>query len=190
MKLQSLALTLTACLSSVAAQGMSGLPSCAQACATGSIPSECSLIDVECICAERSFINDMACCVAKSCEAKDQAAALDFANGICGGAGITELPKSAACASNGTTTQSNATATETATTSSEGDETSTKSSTSTQTASSTASSTEADTATQSETSTASAETPASPEATDIAALLRGNNIGVLAAVVGGIAFVL
>ncbi|KAL3472804.1 hypothetical protein BJX99DRAFT_234945 [Aspergillus californicus] len=49
-----------------------------QDCATGSIPSECSLIDVECICAERSFIDNMACCVGQSCEAEDQGGMSDL----------------------------------------------------------------------------------------------------------------
>lgn len=94
MKIQSLALAVTAYLSSAAAQGMSGLPSCAvsrtpvpiyndlenckfltkqqQSCATDAIPSACSLIDVKCICKTKSFVDDMACCVGKSCDSKDQ----------------------------------------------------------------------------------------------------------------------
>ncbi|OJJ59327.1 hypothetical protein ASPSYDRAFT_88255 [Aspergillus sydowii CBS 593.65] len=173
MKIQSLALAFAACLSSAAAQGMSGLPSCAQNCATDAIPSECSLIDVNCICKTKSFIDDMACCVGKSCDSKDQDAALEFANGICGGAGITDLPQSATCAGGSTTTSTESTPSGTATTS-----------TSSEDASETSSS-----ASQSATPSPS-ETPADPEATDGAVLLQGKGVGVLAGIVAGVAFVL
>ncbi|KAL4996825.1 hypothetical protein BDV10DRAFT_101840 [Aspergillus recurvatus] len=206
MKSHNLALTLAACLSSVAAQSLPGLPACAQDCANGAIPSKCSPVDVECICATRSFIDDMACCVGKSCDADDQKTALDFANGICGGAGVNDLPQSATCASGATTTAATATATatvttteattsdgetttttavstETVTTTTESDETSSEPSTET------ATSTEADTSTQTSTLTET-ETPANPEETDGAILLRGKNVGVLAGIVAGVAFML
>ncbi|KAL4914031.1 hypothetical protein BDW62DRAFT_149970 [Aspergillus aurantiobrunneus] len=202
MKLQSLALALVGFLSSVAAQGMTGLPSCAQDCATGAIPSQCSLIDVECICAERSFVDDMACCVGQSCAPEDQDAALDFANGICGGAGISDLPQSATCAGDSTSTTTasptetttsgdeatttTSEPTETATTTSEGDETSTDPETSTESGTATETSNDA-TEADSPTST---ETPTDPEETGGAVLLRGKEVGVLAGIVAGAAFVL
>ncbi|BCS24699.1 CFEM domain-containing protein [Aspergillus puulaauensis] len=167
MKIQSLALAVTACLSSAAAQGMSGLPSCAQSCATDAIPSACSLIDVKCICKTKSFVDDMACCVGKSCDSKDQDTALEFANGICGGAGITDLPQSATCAGGSTATSGTATT-----------------STSSENASETSSS-----GSQSATPSSS-ETPADPEATDGAVVLQGKGVGVLAGVVAGVAFML
>ncbi|CBF81254.1 hypothetical protein AN5762.2 [Aspergillus nidulans FGSC A4] len=195
MKSHLLALILAVCLSSVIAQSLPGLPDCAQDCANGAIPSKCSPVDVECICATRSFIDDMACCVGKSCNVDDQKkltsivsqAALDFANGICGGAGVSDLPQSATCASDATSTTATAsstvtnteTTTTTAVTSSESDQTSTEA----------ASSTSADTSTQTSTSTET-ETPASSEDTDGATPLRGKSVGVLAGIVAGIAFVL
>jgi hypothetical protein len=114
-------------------------------------------------------------------------AALDFANGICGGAGVSDLPQSATCASDATSTTATAsstvtnteTTTTTAVTSTESDQTSTEA----------ASSTSADTSTQTSTSTET-ETPASSEDTDGATPLRGKSVGVLAGIVAGIAFVL
>ncbi|KAL2864588.1 CFEM domain-containing protein [Aspergillus lucknowensis] len=180
MKLHSLALALAACLSSAAAQGMAGLPSCAQECATGAIPKECSLIDVECICKTKSFVADMACCVSKSCEAGDQDAALDFANGICGGAGVSDLPQTATCASDSTTTTTASEPSETAATT-----------TSTDSATGTETSAETPTETSSETSSESpSETPTDPETTDSAAVLRGKELGLLAGIAAGAAFLM
>ncbi|KAL4990545.1 hypothetical protein BDW68DRAFT_175011 [Aspergillus falconensis] len=212
MKSHFLALTLAACLSSIVAQSLPGLPACAQDCANGAIPSKCSPVDVECICATRSFIYDMACCVGKSCDGNDQKkltiivhqAALDFANGICGGAGVSDLPQSATCASDATTTTATATTTGTTTeaTTSDGETTTTTAvsteavttttesdETSSETSTETATSTSADTSTQTSTPT-EAETPVSPEETDGAMLLRGKNVGVLAGIVAGVAFML
>ncbi|KAI9373305.1 hypothetical protein BJX61DRAFT_385347 [Aspergillus egyptiacus] len=194
MKLQSFALVLAACLSTSAAQGLGGLPECAQECATGAIPEECSLIDVECICAAASFVQDMACCVGQSCGPEDQDAALDYANGICGGAGITDLPQTATCASDSTTATTTTTETTTA-----GDEATTTTTTdpsasetaTTTTQGETSSETVTETSTSTETETpTSSETPADPEGTDAAALLKGKDIGLLAAIAAGIAFLM
>ncbi|KAJ0420660.1 hypothetical protein BJY00DRAFT_283789, partial [Aspergillus carlsbadensis] len=194
MKLQYLAIALATCLSSVSAQGMSDLPACAQDCAMGSIPDECSGINIACICGTESFIADMACCVGKSCEPDDQAAALDFANGLCEGAGITNLPQSATCAGDSTSTATETTSTsdsettttasdpeETATTTTEGHDTSTESTTGTSTHSATESANETSTPTAS-------ETPAEPEETDGAAILRGKDLGLVAGIAAGVAF--
>ncbi|KAL3489179.1 hypothetical protein BJX62DRAFT_239399 [Aspergillus germanicus] len=205
MKLQSLAVVLATCLSSVAAQGMSDLPACAQDCAMGSIPEECSGINIACICGTESFIADMACCVGKSCEADDQVAALDFANGLCEGAGITNLPQTATCAGDSTSTATEseiATATETTstddsettTTASDPEETATTTTTEghdTSTESTTGTSTHSTTESANETSTPTAsETPAEPEETDGAALLRGKELGLLAGIAAGVAFLM
>ncbi|KAL4930620.1 CFEM domain-containing protein [Aspergillus undulatus] len=193
MKLQSLALSLAACLSSAAAQGMAGLPDCAEDCAFGSIPAECNGINVECICASRSFIEDMACCVSTACEKPDQDAALEFANGICGGAGVTDLPQTATCAGDSTntttasgdeTTTATSETTSTATTISENDVTSTGAETTT---TETPTHTHATQETETPTST---ETPAEPEETDGAVHLRGQEVGILAGMVAGVAFMM
>ncbi|KAL4881489.1 hypothetical protein BJY04DRAFT_60054 [Aspergillus karnatakaensis] len=204
MKLQTLALALAACLSSVSAQGMPGLPACAQDCATGATPKECSLINVECICNTRSFIDDMACCVSKSCEPEDQAGALEFANGICGGAGITDLPQSATCASDSTSTTTvtdtttttaeddNTTdePTETATTTTKDDETTTDTETETETSTETTSASETESQASSQTEAPTASGGDQPEETDGAVLLRGKEVCVLAGIVAGVAFLM
>ncbi|RHZ62657.1 CFEM domain-containing protein [Aspergillus thermomutatus] len=107
MKLYSVSLALAACLSMVTAQGLDGLPDCAKTCATGAIPANCGL-DVKCICSDSSFLSGISCCIAGSCPQDQQQeeahpffspAAVQFANQICKGAGVTNLPQSASCAS-------------------------------------------------------------------------------------------
>ncbi|KAI1914734.1 hypothetical protein LOZ58_006337 [Ophidiomyces ophidiicola] len=73
-----------------------GLPACAQECATNSIPKNCG-IDVKCICSATSFLDAITCCVAQKCSSSEQEATIKFANGICGTAGVTNLPQSAVC---------------------------------------------------------------------------------------------
>ncbi|KAL1993047.1 hypothetical protein VTN49DRAFT_3804 [Thermomyces lanuginosus] len=95
MKLLSVSVVAAAILSGAAAQGVDGLPKCAQSCVTGAIPEHCSGFDVGCICGDDAFIDKMACCVSKECEGDDINAVLSFANGICTGAGVTvptEMP--------------------------------------------------------------------------------------------------
>ncbi|KAL1972394.1 hypothetical protein VTN31DRAFT_6808 [Thermomyces dupontii] len=95
MKVLSFSVVAAVILSGAAAQGVDGLPKCAQACVTGAIPEQCNGFDVECICGDEAFIDKMACCVSKECEGDDIDAVLSFANGICTGAGVnvpTEMP--------------------------------------------------------------------------------------------------
>ncbi|KAB8070223.1 hypothetical protein BDV29DRAFT_37518 [Aspergillus leporis] len=99
MKLHYISLTLVIFLSTVAAQGLNSLPDCAKDCATGSIPKQCKTIDISCICGDKSFINNVSCCVANKCSKDQQDAVIKFATQICSGAGINDLPKSASCAS-------------------------------------------------------------------------------------------
>ncbi|PYH94446.1 putative CFEM domain protein [Aspergillus ellipticus CBS 707.79] len=112
MKLRHVSVALLASLSSVVAQGMEGLPACARDCATNSIPKSCKAIDVNCICSDKSFITGISCCVANACSLQDQQAALTFAQQICGGAGVTDLPQSASCTSGSTETASGTSATD------------------------------------------------------------------------------
>ncbi|PWY76379.1 hypothetical protein BO94DRAFT_538240 [Aspergillus sclerotioniger CBS 115572] len=104
MKPYHLAVALLAGLSLVAAQGMGSLPACARDCATGAIPKSCSAIDVSCICSNASFITSISCCVATACSEQDQKSAITFAQQICSGAGVTDLPQNAGCTSGSTTT--------------------------------------------------------------------------------------
>ncbi|KAL4951208.1 hypothetical protein BDW69DRAFT_196666 [Aspergillus filifer] len=170
-------------------------PSPSEARSHEALTQECGLIDVECICASRSFIEDIACCVSTACEQQDQEATLDFANGICGGAGISDLPQTATCAGDSTTTttgtnsETTATTTESnepATTTSDANETSTEATTTTsEILTRTSSQTETPTSSES-----SSESSAEPEETDGAAPLRSKEVGVLAGIVAGIAFMM
>ncbi|RAK98359.1 CFEM domain-containing protein [Aspergillus ibericus CBS 121593] len=102
MKLYHLTVALLAGLNLAAAQGMESLPACARDCATGAIPKSCSAIDVGCICSNTSFITSISCCVATACSDQDQNSAITFAQQICSGAGVTDLPQSAGCTSGST----------------------------------------------------------------------------------------
>ncbi|PGH28939.1 hypothetical protein GX50_08325 [[Emmonsia] crescens] len=86
-------------LALASAQGLAGLPNCAKTCATSAIPQECGLVDIKCICTATSFINAITCCVASSCSKEDQQKTINFAKGICGTVGVTNIPDSAVCSS-------------------------------------------------------------------------------------------
>lgn len=129
-------------------------------------------------------------------------AAITFAHDICAGAGITDLPSAATCArdpasstaaSNTETTSSDSQATttsteptETATTTTESDETSTEAST---TPTETSTETESESSTQTESPTPT-DDAVDPGETDGAMLLRSKDVGVLAAIVAGVAFMM
>ncbi|PKY04027.1 hypothetical protein P168DRAFT_290157 [Aspergillus campestris IBT 28561] len=103
MKLHHISLALVGFLGTAAAQGMNGLPDCAKECATGSIPDTCSMIDIKCICSTKSFLTDISCCVATKCSEDKQKETIEFAHKICSGAGVNDLPQSASCASESST---------------------------------------------------------------------------------------
>ncbi|GAM40427.1 CFEM domain protein [Talaromyces pinophilus] len=94
---------LALCVANVAAQDFGSLPSCARSCATNAIPASCGL-DVKCICSTSSFISSVSCCVATACDAADQQTTLQFAEQLCAGAGITNLPSAAGCSATGAAT--------------------------------------------------------------------------------------
>ncbi|KAE8349141.1 hypothetical protein BDV28DRAFT_141875 [Aspergillus coremiiformis] len=168
MKLHYISLILAACLSTVFAQSLDGLPNCAKDCATGSIPKQCQPIDVACICGDKSFINNISCCVANKCSKDQQNAVIKFASQICGGAGINDLPKGASC------TSGSSSATETSSGSSASNKSAT---TATGTAAtSTSSKSESDTKTSS-TSASSATTSSGG-----AALVQGKGTSLFAAI--------
>ncbi|EMC91475.1 hypothetical protein BAUCODRAFT_135071 [Baudoinia panamericana UAMH 10762] len=114
---------LLSALASVAfSASIPGLPACAGSCVGTSFGS-CSTLDVKCICSDSSLLSGLACCVSTSCNAADQngtrstttplppqpshpiptnapsAATINFANSLCQGYGVTNLPQSATCAS-------------------------------------------------------------------------------------------
>ncbi|KAE8376819.1 hypothetical protein BDV26DRAFT_227655 [Aspergillus bertholletiae] len=179
MKLFYISVMLTTYLSTVLAQGMDGLPDCAKDCATGSIPKQCQTIDVSCICGDKSFINSISCCVANKCSKGQQDAVLKFANQLCSGVGITDLPKSASCA------KGSSSATETSSDSS----TSSKSTTATGTATGESTATASDssaspTASKSgnNTKTSSTSTSSPTTSTGGAALVQGRDTSLLATI--------
>ncbi|KAL4896435.1 hypothetical protein BDV59DRAFT_198815 [Aspergillus ambiguus] len=185
MKLHSV-LVLAAGLGSAAAQGsgMDGLPSCAQSCATDSIPKKCSMIDIACICGDSSFITNISCCVAKTCgsaeqEGKPPLPSIKFANQICSGAGITDLPQSASCAggSSETSGASSATSTSQSTNTASGASATTTGASSDTTGTATAHTGESTGSGSSTTASASASAT-----TGAAALLQVKDTGVLAGV--------
>ncbi|KAE9381376.1 hypothetical protein N431DRAFT_440241 [Stipitochalara longipes BDJ] len=91
-------------LASVAlAQTASGVPPCAQPCVakftSGSSIAGCNGVDVACICANKDFLSNIACCLASVCDEADQEAATTYAHQICASNGVTNLPPAVSCAS-------------------------------------------------------------------------------------------
>ncbi|KAI1938384.1 hypothetical protein LOZ12_003457 [Ophidiomyces ophidiicola] len=140
-----------------------GLPACAQDCATNSIPKNCG-IDVKCICSATSFLDAITCCVAQKCSTSEQEATIKFANGICGTAGVTNLPQSAVCSTAPTPSGSS-------------------SSSSSPTASRSTSATSGS-ASSSALSTAAASSSPRPSSTSNAAVSNNANGGAIAAIAG------
>ncbi|KAK4188427.1 hypothetical protein QBC35DRAFT_451245 [Podospora australis] len=83
---------------SVAAQGLE-LPTCAQGCANqylrGGI-GNCGT-DAKCICANREFIDSIACCLDGVCDAPAQTSAIVYASSLCSAFGVTTLPTAVIC---------------------------------------------------------------------------------------------
>ncbi|PLB46965.1 hypothetical protein P170DRAFT_428217 [Aspergillus steynii IBT 23096] len=186
MKFHYLSLALAACLSTAAAQGLDSLPSCAKGCATDAIPDHCGMIDVGCICSDKSFISSISCCVSSKCSDDDQKsrlvpAVIQFANQICSGAGVKDLPKSASCASGASSaTESSSEASTGSASSTATGQSSDASTTGASKASATSgSSSSSETASSTGTSTGTAESAATSTAG--AALVQGKDTSLLAA---------
>ncbi|EXJ79322.1 hypothetical protein A1O3_08824 [Capronia epimyces CBS 606.96] len=80
-------------------QSLAGVPDCATACVSDSLPASCNLAP-SCICTADSFLSGISCCVFKACDANDQQSALAYAHGICDPVGASSLlPSSAGCPS-------------------------------------------------------------------------------------------
>ncbi|KAK9325704.1 hypothetical protein V1517DRAFT_305121 [Lipomyces orientalis] len=128
-------------------------PACASTCITGSLSSSnCETASVQCLCTSQSFIDAVVSCVQSTCQSSDYGAALDYAQSLCSGAGVTlsintatftagGAQASSASAEASTTSSSAAESSEASATSSSADETS-----STEPESSAAESTEASSA--------------------------------------------
>merc|ERR1712070_1082880 len=83
---------------------ISNLPSCAFGCATNL--GGCNQLDINCICSDSELISGLACCVSKECDTADQDKTIQFAQNLCGGEGVDNLPTSATCASTASATAS------------------------------------------------------------------------------------
>ncbi|KAJ5834335.1 hypothetical protein N7447_000361 [Penicillium robsamsonii] len=117
-------------LTTAAAQGLGDLPDCSKSCATGSIPESCG-IDFKCICESKSFLGDVACCVADKCSKADQETTIKVAKSICARGGVTDLPTEVVCSSSKSSSSSGTSTSTSTSTSSNSTETGTKSSTET-----------------------------------------------------------
>ncbi|KAF3767154.1 hypothetical protein M406DRAFT_97783 [Cryphonectria parasitica EP155] len=95
----------------------SGLPTCAQDCASdqfsGGSYAGCGT-DPKCICSNQDFLSNIACCLVGACDAADQTSAIAFATQICSAQGVT-VPTVVSCAT-AANTQGTAAATATETT--------------------------------------------------------------------------
>ncbi|KAI7159090.1 hypothetical protein KC349_g4413 [Hortaea werneckii] len=83
---------------------ISNLPSCAYGCVTNL--GGCNQLDITCICSDTELISGLACCVSKECDPEDQDKTIQFAQNLCGGEGVDNLPTSATCASTASSTAS------------------------------------------------------------------------------------
>merc|ERR1712070_471377 len=63
----------------------------------------CNQLDITCICSDSELISGLACCVSKECDTADQDKTIQFAQNLCGGEGVDNLPTSATCASTAST---------------------------------------------------------------------------------------
>ncbi|KAK3670106.1 hypothetical protein LTR78_010046 [Recurvomyces mirabilis] len=74
------------------------LPPCASTCVSqGPGFGSCGTFDVKCICSDTTLLADLACCVSTACSAADQQNTIDYANSLCAGQGVSDLPQSATC---------------------------------------------------------------------------------------------
>lgn len=113
-------LTIASGLASVTfAQTASGVPSCAQPCVakftSGSSIAGCNGVDVACICSNKDFLSDIACCLVNVCDEADQEAATTYAHQICASNGVTNLPPAVSCASSAASSTATASGASTAT---------------------------------------------------------------------------
>ncbi|KAH7364193.1 hypothetical protein BKA65DRAFT_131739 [Rhexocercosporidium sp. MPI-PUGE-AT-0058] len=108
MKFSLLAVA-SALASLTCAQVSGGVPSCAQPCVNqfttggGSEIAGCNRIDVACICSNKDFLSNIACCLVDKCSVADQQKATEYALAFCKANQVTGLPTAVSCASTATT---------------------------------------------------------------------------------------
>jgi hypothetical protein len=139
---------------------------------SGSQIAGCNSVDITCICSNKNFLSDIACCLVNVCSVADQQAATEYAQTLCRTNGVTNLPSAVSCAS--TATQSS-TAAPSGSTATSGTSTTTTSTSATGSAA-THSTTTSGTATGASSSTPAATKNAGPQ----------NVAGVGAGILGGL----
>ncbi|KAK4130077.1 hypothetical protein BT67DRAFT_446044 [Trichocladium antarcticum] len=106
MKIPAVFLSLSLVGAAVAA-----IPPCAQPCADSFMQGgigDCGS-NVKCICSNKQFLSEIACCIAPVCNAAEQTEAVNFASQLCKGAGVTDLPTAVSCTTSAAKTSSPAT---------------------------------------------------------------------------------
>ncbi|KAH8759588.1 hypothetical protein BGZ57DRAFT_615147 [Hyaloscypha finlandica] len=89
MQFPTILALLAAAATSVLAQDLSGLPTCAQTCFTDNFAnSACAVTDIACLCADTTFFNDVEICVLTACSTDDAIATLTWATTECDAAGV------------------------------------------------------------------------------------------------------
>jgi hypothetical protein len=73
-------------------------------------------VDVACICSNKDFLTNIACCLVGVCDQADQDAATTYAHQICASNGVTNLPPAVSCASSVTSSTATATGSSTVST--------------------------------------------------------------------------
>ncbi|VUC27101.1 unnamed protein product [Clonostachys rosea] len=82
------------------------VPECAKSClvqyTTGTQIANCAQLDIKCICSNTQFLDGIACCLDKDCDAAGKSAAVTFAKQICSTADVT-IPDEVVCKSSSST---------------------------------------------------------------------------------------
>ncbi|KAL2256089.1 hypothetical protein VTK26DRAFT_2200 [Humicola hyalothermophila] len=81
------------------AQGIPGLPSCAEGCADQFLQNgigNCGT-NPKCICENKDFLGSIACCLVGVCDEEAQTSAVAFASSFCRAMQVTDLPTAVSC---------------------------------------------------------------------------------------------
>ncbi|PHH72076.1 hypothetical protein CDD80_4802 [Ophiocordyceps camponoti-rufipedis] len=114
------ALLVTLAASLAAAQDLAGMPACAKDCVSkymgGSSVAGCQPADIACVCKNKDFLNNIACCLSQACKPEDQDKTISFAKQLCNAAGVqvpdkVECNKAAAASASSSSSSSSSSAT-------------------------------------------------------------------------------
>ncbi|KJZ78365.1 hypothetical protein HIM_02403 [Hirsutella minnesotensis 3608] len=98
----------------VAAQSqLQGIPPCARECVSKSISGPnvagCAVADIACVCRNKDFLNNIACCLAGVCKQEEQEQTVKFATQLCGASQV-QVPSKVECKKGAAATGSSASA--------------------------------------------------------------------------------